>query len=276
MRFDNVISVCAIKDQHVWARTAPSVLENIDSYRYTLIVPEHELKVFQKITPSEYEVISENQFKTGFFAYLANSATDSKSSIGWYIQQLLKLSALASIPKDQVALIWDADTVPLKKLTFESNGKLACYKGNEHHEPYFSTIERLLGLKKANKISYIAQCMPFRSSWARELFELIEEKNDCRWQEAVIKAIDFSRPSGFSEYELLGTFVEYNYPGELAILTNPWQRYGNGLIGSVEHLDYFQKILGLRYDFISFEKWDKSYSLYSQYLKKLGLALVYK
>jgi hypothetical protein len=188
---------------------------------------------------------------------LLDKYVKSNIKVGWYIQQFLKFSALEEISDDKFALIWEADTIPLKKLTFEKNNKTVFYKGNEFHKPYFDHISTLLGFKKNNNFSYIAQCMPVKGKWFKELIKSIENKNHKNWQDAIIETINFKENSAFSEYETIGTFVEKKFSNEIEISDNNWQRYGKSIIGSVNNFKYFDKILALKYDFISFEKWDK-------------------
>ena len=56
---------------------------------------------------------------------------------------------------------------------------------------------------------------------------------------------------------MIGTYVQNNYLDEIEIINNKWYRNGNSLIGSINNLKYFSRILSLKYDFIAFEKWDK-------------------
>lgn len=64
--------------------------------------------------------------------------------VGWYFQQFLKMGfALTSFAKEDY-LVWDADTVPLNHLAFKDNpGHYLFMPKTEHHEPYFSTIDKL-------------------------------------------------------------------------------------------------------------------------------------
>jgi cytochrome c biogenesis factor len=48
------------------------------------------------------------------------------------------------------------------------------------------------------------------------------------------------------------------YPNEIAYSKRPWHRLGNSLIGHPAFLDrYISKNLPMKYDYISFEKWDR-------------------
>lgn len=266
MRFDKVISVCEKKDIEVWKVASEQLIKRIKSKKYIVIVPRSEIGLFRSASPSEYEVVDEKEYTTNFLHRLEIHEKISKSTIGWYIQQFIKLSALSEIDEEEIALIWDADTVPLKNIEFEEDGKIVFYKGNEYHKPYFETIKKILNLEKKNNYSYIAQCMPCKGRWIKSLIEAIEESGS-EWQEVIINSIDFGQASSFSEYETLGAFIEHHFIDEIEITDQTWHRYGNGLIGSPFNLRYFSKILSKKYDFISFEKWDKPYSYYKKHLK---------
>jgi hypothetical protein len=256
MKFENVISPCHGEQISVWKKASKNIIKFIDSENYTVICPQKDLSLFKKNSPLEYKVLSEEVYTSNFINNLSDKSLKSKTKIGWYIQQFLKFNALEEISDDKFALIWEADTIPLKKLTFEKNNKTAFYKGNEFHKPYFDHISTLLGLKKNNNFSYIAQCMPVKGKWFKELIKSIENKNHKNWQDAIIETINFEEHNAFADYEMIGTFVEKNFSNEIEILDNNWQRYGKSIIGSVNNLKYFDKILALKYDFISFEKWD--------------------
>lgn len=257
MKFENIISVCHLKHLNVWKKTSINILKYIESENYTVIVPEKHLAIFKKNSPSIYKIISEEKYKPNFNAKLKSKSDKSKTNINWYFQQFLKLSALEEISSEKFGLIWDADTVPLKKLIFKKKNKILFYKSSEFHKPYFDNLETLLKFKKKNNHSFIAQCMPVKGSWFKELIKTIEDLSKKKWQDSIIENIKFEQIKAFSEYEMIGTYVQNNYLDEIEIINNKWYRNGNSLIGSINNLKYFRKILSLKYDFIAFEKWDK-------------------
>lgn len=256
---EKVISVCSKKDAEVWEICHKKVLSNIAANHYVVIVPEAEVSFFKSITLLPYEVISESIYST----FLKNLKTylppGQLHQYGWYLQQLIKLAAINEMGKDQIALIWDADTVPVKPLEFiNSSNQLVYYQGIEHHQPYFDCIKRLMGLEKIFNFSFIAQCFPIRVRWLHDFFEDLEKRHDTTWDKAILNQIDFNEGNGFSEYETLGTYISHKYSAQIFHSTRPWHRLGNSLIGHPAFLDAFiQKNESLEYDFISFEKWDR-------------------
>lgn len=261
---ENILSVCTLKDIETWQAASPRITRYIKSLNYTLITPKHECEAFKRCTPGEFKVVPEDEYIDFAFAQLlrarAAASSTGLSRHGWYLQQFIKLSALAKTSADGLSLIWDADTVPLKELTFKKHGKVLFYKSNEYHSPYFSVIHALLGLDRAGDFSFVAQCIPCKGDWFQEFIKLIEYNTSKNWKEGILDHINLGEGSGFSEYETLGTFIQNKYPEQISILNNRWCRRGNGLIGSVHNLRLFENALNKRYDFISFEGWDEAYS----------------
>tara|TARA_B100000674_G_scaffold420742_1_gene372055 strand:+ start:593 stop:1447 length:855 start_codon:yes stop_codon:yes gene_type:complete len=264
---ENIFSVCTLKDIETWQAASPRITRYIKSLSYTLIVPKHECEAFKRCTPGEFKVVPEDEYIDPAFAQLlrARVAASRKGlgRYGWYLQQFIKLSALAKTSGDDTSLIWDADTIPLKELTFKKHGKVLFYKSEEYHTQYFHVINTLLGLDRAGDFSFIAQCIPCKGNWFQEFITLIESNTSKNWEEGILDHINFGDSSGFSEYETLGTFIQSKYPEQISILNNRWCRRGNGLIGSVHNLGLFENALNKRYDFICFEGWDEAYSRFS-------------
>jgi hypothetical protein len=268
-KIDTLFSVCEKKDLATWRITSRNVINCINSKKYVVIVPDGQVKEFRAFTPGEFDVVSEDQYTKGIGNRLKEKIQASGSSYNWYLQQFIKMSALYQAKDNELNLIWDADTVPLKKLNFSDGKSIKFYIGSEHHEPYFDTTERLLGYGKLAKFSWIAQCFPCRGRWIADFISYIENKHSKIWVDCLIDTIDFSVSSSFSEYETLGGFLVKNYPDEITIIENDWLRYGNGILGSPEYIRYFGGLLGLKYDYIAFENWDKKWSWYGQKIKNI-------
>ena len=174
MKFENIISPCHKKHIKVWKKASKNIIQYIESENYTVIVHQKDLIIFKENSPAQYKVVSEEKYKPAFIDHLISKSYKSKTNINWYLQQFLKLSALEEISNDKFGLIWEADTVPLKKLTFENKNKIAFYKSTEFHKPYFENIETLLKLKKKNNFNLIFKCMPVKGSWFKKLIKLIQ------------------------------------------------------------------------------------------------------
>ena len=256
---DKVISVCSTKDINTWEIASDYIVKYIAARRYTVIVPDSQVREFENKTNSRYEVIPESDLIGKLKNRIEHKVPENQSGrVGWYLQQFIKLFALSKLKDEDVALIWDADTVPLKALEFISDdGKLRYYIGNENHAPYFDFISKLLDVHKKQEFSFIAQCFPIRGAWAKAFFQEVECCQDENWVDSFLNSIDFNHNSGFSEYETLGSFIYNKYPQEIMVLSNKWSRLGNLLIGSANNLEYkISKLITRKYDYISFESWD--------------------
>lgn len=256
---DKVISVCSIKDISVWALAAKYLTDFIDAVEFVVIVPETDLDQFRAVTPNTIKVISEKIYTDQIYKLLKPKFNEKNiGRYGWYLQQFIKLVALSEAKDDETYLIWDADTIPLRPLTFNSRDGLAYYKATEHHLPYFEVISRLLGLEKIVSHSFIAQCFPARGAWMREFIFFIESRQGLPWLEAIIETTNFQEISGFSEYETLGTFFSHKYTDRIRFTNKKWLRFGHSVIGGIHKFNHpHSKLLLSSFDFVSFEAWDK-------------------
>lgn len=208
---DVLISVAAIKDLETWKLTAEQLPRSIASKDYWLIVPDNQVERFRAETPEIIKVLPESVFTFEFEQKLGERQGKAlPARRGWYLQQLIKLSALRAASNSERVIIWDADTVPLREINlFSETGSCRYYSGSDYHLPYFENISRLLGLDKARPESFITQNFPILGSQIQAFFEYIETRHSKNWWEAVIESINFDETSGFSEYEVLGTFVSF-------------------------------------------------------------------
>lgn len=235
----------------------------IESQSYCVYVPDQEVDLFKSVTNPAVSIHPESSVIGAFSNTVKNYLTQkNKNRTGWYIQQFIKLAAIARHSKGATVLIWDADTIPLKPLVFQHNKRLMFYRGEEHRESYFAFTERALGLKKGAAYSFIAQCMPVQVDWLHALIGRLELHTTLGWMDALLNHIDPSEPAGFSEYETIGTFVLNNYPDAYCITDRAWYRNGTSLVGGPKKLNSrILKGLSTQFDYISFEHWDQPHKI---------------
>lgn len=259
-KLNKLICICCKRDAVTWRVASKYISQNIQADQYQVLVPDNEVAYFKSITAAQFDVIGESIYTKNFAEKIKNKLPDSiQSQYGWYLQQFIKLSAVKDSPDDSIVLIWDADTVPIKKIDFITHdGKLIYYKGVEHHEPYFQFISRLLDLDKKVDFSFIAQCFVLKASWFQELCNGLEVKYQMNWIDCLLNTINFNEGNGFSEYEFLGTYLSHAHPDSMSYVDKKWLRLGNSKVG---HISFLNKkwIDGplYEYDFLSFEAWDK-------------------
>jgi hypothetical protein len=258
MTIHSVISVCCIRDISVWAIAAPKIIGNIDAENYYVIVPSSDISKFKEISPIEYTVLDEvDVLPCVSIDSIAEKLPESyKYRAGWYLQQLIKIAALEYVQADgdRLILIWDADTVPLKKLDFYKDGRCIYFMGIEHHPPYFISLSRLLNLNKLVDFSFIAQCFVMKKKWIGEFIAELEGLHKIKWFQAILEKSDLSHPSGFSEYETLGNWLMVRHKSEIAFNPMQWERYGSSKCG-LKNIDQY-KTIQPNISFISFESWD--------------------
>ena len=257
---DEVISVCSIKDIDVWTVAAKKIVQFIAAKQYTVIVPDAQVQMFAAVTKAPYQVKPESLFVGNLKEKISRTLTsENQDRVGWYLQQFVKISVVLTHDDRDVVLIWDADTVPLKKLEFiNSSGRFIYYKGDEYRKSYFDFIERALGLKRTQNFSFIAQSLILKVSWARELTNALAQSAQLPWIEAALSFLDKAEPAGFAEFETLGTWIWNHHHDEILISERPWYRNGLSLVGNPLKLS--QSVwngLAKSYDFISFEGWDE-------------------
>lgn len=197
---------------------------------------------------------------------------------GWYFQQFIKMGfALSNYANNTYYLSWDSDTLPIKHISFfDSNEHPMFTMKTEHHQPYFNSISRLLGIKKNTPKSYIAEHMLFNRGI---MCELINEINNSTlegdiWYEKIISSIDNGEPHGFSEFETYGTYCKNKYPHLYKERHLPGFRYGGFIQGRFIN-DNILKKLSPDIAYITFEvyhtppfPWNVICNLQNMYFKK--------
>ncbi|MCQ2520949.1 MAG: DUF6492 family protein [Lachnospiraceae bacterium] len=187
--------------------------------------------------------------------------TDKKAynRVGWYFQQFLKM-AYATICEETDYLVWDADTVPLKKLhTMIGDGRRVFHVKREYNKVYFDTMNRLFrGLKRCEKYSFISEHMLIKKEIMNEIIDAIQNnqaiKGDSFW-EKILYAVDKEElcGSGFSEFETYGTYVINRKPKEYVAVK--WKSLREGTVFFGNSISERQgHMLSEKYDAISFEK----------------------
>ena len=260
MILDELIVFSCNKDASTWKIAGPRILKRIPAKKYTLIVPDEDLDVFHGISNKQFEIEAESIYSSGVYQDILRRIPDDKrDSVQWYSQQFIKLLAASKRSSEQSIAIWDGDTAPLKPIQFiDSQGRLNYFTGTEAHDAYFETIQRLLGINKLINVSFIAQCFALKVSWIHRFINEIESRSGKTWTEAILESIDFTQENAFSEYETLGTFITHHYPKEINLLSAPWYRLGNSLIGDAQLIDSKLAIAKLTpYHYVSFEVWDR-------------------
>jgi len=195
-----------------------------------------------------------------YVRFLVESRGGQAGRAGWYLKQLLNFAYAMRPETMDYYLTWDADTIPVQPISFfDDKGRMLLAKKSEYHEPYFSTIEALIGLKREVDFSFIAEHMMFKREYMLDLLRLIVRGGHLEGKvfvKNVITAIqsDHISGAGFAEYETYGTYVYKKSPKAVLVRDISSVRWGADLFGlKPSSSDLYT--LSTRYSWASFESW---------------------
>lgn len=263
MKYDVLVPIIK-EDLSVFLHVLPFWLKYLPVKTVIFIGPKSIKDEVKKIEDFESKYIDEDTIiKLADIKMIISDYTNGDlkavSRAGWYLQQFIKMQ-YALFCEDEYYLIWDSDTIPLHTVDMMSNNKPIFHMKDEHHQPYFDTIYKLLGTElQENKKSFISEHMLIKCSVMRELIETIELKDSIvgkTWYEKVLRSISTKdiMYSGFSEYETYGIFASTFYPGLYE--NRDWKSERRGhLFFDIESISWDDiRWVGKEYDALSFEK----------------------
>lgn len=257
-----IISICSKSHADVWRLTSELLPYFVKANSYQVYVPEAEIDFFKSITSKKIDVKSQEELSAEFFGLLNEKFANSlnQKRFGWYLQQFLKIEALRRSSTSYVA-IWDADCVPVKKIDLinEMNQPIFVDSSREFHADYFDNIERLLGMKRVQQLSFVIPGFPMKKLWLEDFIRFVEERHETKWYQAIMSTTNFELTSGFSETETLGTWLANSYPSEWTSRPGTWERYGQSRFGFARKMTP-KKLIEIgeahNLEIITFENWD--------------------
>lgn len=222
----------------------------------TIVVPASQVTEFRSTRCGSHEVLSEDDILPGWPLGRVRSQLGRRADrAGWYLQQFLKL-AFGVARGVEWYVIWDADTVMLRRPAFESaDGRVLMNAAREHHRPYFDTFRRLFGEDPVLHASVVSQYMLIDTSVVRQMFAEIEARHRCGWVEAILGNLPGRSPSEFSEYETYANYLERRRPGAVTLTRERWFRYGSEIVPADRRneLASIERTFA-RYAYVSFER----------------------
>lgn len=260
-----VVSVCEARDIRVWKIASERIVSHIAAESYQLVCPDAQIALFREATNPAWEILGEDAFTTDCTVAMIRERVTAENvhRVNWLFQQFVKINAIScsELGDEDVVLIWDADTVPLRDISFVENGtgRLLCHHGTERHAPYFKTIQALLGFGRMTDFSFIAQCLPLRVGWLRELLAEIESRAGRPYAETVLSYLPGESGAEFSEYETIGSWMFRHHPEDISFrVQNRWMRRGSSIFPTNLSSSFARvlfSILSMRYDFVAIESW---------------------
>jgi hypothetical protein len=203
-------------------------------------------------------VIDENELFDGLTYESAQRVNGKKT--GHFFQQFLKMAYAYVCSHDQY-LVFDGDTVPIKPLSFLTDGKGVFLTKGEYFKPYFSMINRLFAGQIVREVdfSFIAECMLIKKNIMIELIEKIEAISVLEGKtffEKLLKATDWNgglEGCFFSEYETYGNYVWKYYRNIYAARKVRSLREAMKFFNALPE-PYILDYLSRDYDTVSFEQ----------------------
>lgn len=172
----------------------------------------------------------------------------------WYYQQMLKLTfpRVANVSGD--FLIWDADTIPIHKLSFQNQDKkIFLTKGAYIHQPYFDTIDKLFHRSLKRRETFISQHLFFSKELHAKFLNFIEDKNEAKIGD-IFSQFSSSHELCFSEYETFGNYLLNYHSDSVEVIERPWVH--NPSLNKIKFGDLRSGILVDRFkgqDFVALE-----------------------
>lgn len=254
--FDIIIPV-SYKDCGFLKKNIPYIRENLYGSKIYIITNEYCFRFFSKkfLDVNGCELIDENKLYPGLnFTKIRSelSLIHKEQLTGWYFQQFLKFAFSLTIYAKDFYLIWDSDTVPIRAITFFKDCKFLVNPKNEHHQPYFDCIEKLLKLQKYAPYSFISEHMMIKTSIMKELILKIEE-HGCPFWRVIINACDNNNLQCFSEFETYGNYCYNFYQNLFETRKLTTLRSGSKLFGRCVTRQELS-LLKMDFDTVSFER----------------------
>ena len=135
-------------------------------------------------------------------------------------------------------LVWDADTLPLREMSFFDEGGRAVFDVTAYfHMPYFETLKNLLGIERRFDYSFISDHMMLEKDIVLALLEKFTggqvPVGDSLARRVLSSISDegLGGGCGFSEYETYGNFAAAYFPARFITRRSSRTREGSTFFG---------------------------------------------
>lgn len=208
----------------------------------------------------EHELVTREDAERLRMVFRERIGSDERAR--WYFQQFYKMAACRIPEIAEHYLIWDGDAILLRTLDFCDSTGRACFCTRDGYcQAYFDTINRLFGLEKPMKPSFIAEHQWIDTAVMNNLLSELEQAPNRAetWMLTIIGAIadkDLGA-SGFSEYETYGTYFVHHHPNDFVLHTLKHMRGASALFGSQPDRITLASLMARGYAFASFESYHR-------------------
>lgn len=206
----------------------------------------------------ESEIMSGLNFDAIRDYFIARNVKPSR--VGWYLQQFIKMAFAYKTDLNNY-LTWDADTLMLNSIKFFDDRERILYDNSRiwQDDVFNKTVKAVLGYPRKTKETYIVEHMMMDVQCMQDLIKTISANRPVEdfWKVILDKINDEDLIyGGFSEFELIGTFMNKNYPDKIAFRPLRSNRNAANIVGTKPN-KYDFRFLEKNYDFVSFEKTHK-------------------
>lgn len=263
----NLVIPTIAKDYYKFSRNSKYFIKYLYCIRNIVLIGDSDTETIIKNNNSSripFQFIHQDKLINSSIVrkLISNRSKDAIDRSGWYIQQFLKME-YSKICQDKYYLVWDSDTIPVKKISmFDENDKPYFDVMEKYGEGYFLTLKKIFPeLGKIYKYSFVSEHMLINTEIMRKLINSIESKTNLignLWYEKVINCINITylNFTGFSEFETYGTFTYIYYNNSYVIRNWNSLRFGNRYFDPNLLNNRDIRKVSRKYDAISFEKWD--------------------
>ncbi len=267
-------SVCTFKKARYIPINCRELNKLYGSHNYSVIVPTNEVEQFNLLynqlnleyinVIDESDYISLKEFKSIYQSLIdsMNIIDTNQRLIGWYYQQVLKLSHVFYTSQSEGVIMIDADTILLRKISFFEKSNSIVFKALYENNLFYklSCIEILGSVVEPwfSSTVQIFSITPDESFFLQDsLNNFLNKKNESigSWLSKIIltntinKNQSINRPY-ISEQDLIGTSKLQQ--GAKKIKSLPFLR--SGVIGEMNDWQMkFASLIG--YSYVTYEEW---------------------
>ena len=223
----NVCQVSLVRDISLIEKNYLNFSKFYNKFHLYIICPQKDLILFKEkfknhnITiVNEDDILSFKDFKN-IFLNLSKAIKYQKefeNRLGWYYQQMLKITFVIDFidNKKESIVIWDADTIILRKINFFRNFNSNSFASLfEFHKAYYITTKNILGILPSYFVSSLIQFIAvdiennfnlknkLNNYMEKNLFQTSEWVSNIIFKSIFESHVEYNG-SMFSEYELIG------------------------------------------------------------------------
>lgn len=268
-----IVSACIARDLPVYRVTVASLRKHLPGAEIHVITRKEDFPRFREACGADIHLWDEADLVPDMTLSALRQLPQPHfpKGAGWYFQQFLKYAFERVSNDEDYFLIWDADTVLLRPISFFSeDGRPLYTRATEHHRPYFETFEALFGESAPREFSFISQHQLIHKATLRAMLAEIEDRHPTsrNWAWAIMENLRGEGSNRFSEYETYGHYVKLRNPDSVAFRDLKWTRHGEKWAG-YPPVESKLHLIAESHDFAAFEAFFSLRNRLKRYLRRI-------